>query len=175
MRIVKYDFKYVISVAKMLVDYFKELHPGEDTGGQALAEQMLNTCDYYDKAIYLLLNDNNRPVGFLICYLNDQYGMVPKYLTVEYQYLKPEYRNGMALAHQFDMIGRICEDYNCGTVSATYTSSKNIHNLDKLGANVIALTTALSAEEVKEKHQKFKTRIDNVNNEVNGTSVGGNT
>ena len=165
MRIVTYEHKYVIPTSKMLVDYFKEMHPGEETGGQSLAKQMLNTLDANYKAIYLLLNDKNLPVGFIVCHLNDQYGMLKQqYLTVEYQYLKPESRNGMALAHQFDMLGRICEDYNCGTVSATYSSSKNIHNLEKLGANVRAVTTALSAEEVKEKHQKFKTRIERCSN-----------
>ena len=159
MRIVAYEDKYVLSLDRMLVDYFNEMHPDEVTSASAL--MMIQKCLSSNQSIYLLLNDDNLPVGFLICYLNDQYGMLKQqYLTVEYQYLKPGYRNGMALAHQFDMIGRICEDYNCGTVSATYTSSKNIHNLDKLGANVIALTTSLSAEEVKEKHQKFKTRID---------------
>lgn len=161
MRIVTYKHKYALSLADMLVAYFKELHPTEKTGTRDDAELMISTCLTNQQAIYLLLNDDNRPVGFIFCFLNDQYGMLKQqYLTVEYQYLKPGYRNGMALAHQFDMIGRICEDYKCGTVSATYTSSKNIHNLDKLGANVIAVTTALTAEEVKEKHQKFKTRIE---------------
>ena len=160
MRIVVYEDKYVLSLAEMLSDYFKELHPNESTGTKWQARVMINDCLEYDKAIYLLLSDKNRPVGFMICYLNDQYGMIDRYITVEYQYLKPGSRNGTAIAHQFDMIGRICEDYKCGTVNTTYTSSKNIHNLEKLGAHVIALTTFLSEEEVKEKHQKFKTRID---------------
>ena len=160
MRIVAYEDKYLLSLVDMLVDYFKELHPNDKTGGKIDAERMIYNCLNYDKAIYLLLSNKNRPVGFMICYLNDQYGMIDSYLTVEYQYLKPGSRNGTAIAHQFDMIGRICEDYKCGTVNTTYTSSKNIHNLEKLGAHVIALTTFLSEEEVKEKHQKFKTRIE---------------
>jgi len=160
MRIVTYEDKYVLSLSRMLYDYFKEMHPTTFKGNLVVAENMITYSLRENKAIYLLLNDINLPVGFMICYLNDQYGMVNQYMTVEYQYLKPNYRNGTAIAHQFDMVGRICEDYGCGTVNTTYTSSKNIHNLSKLGVHTIAVVTFLSEEEVKEKHKKFKLRID---------------
>lgn len=160
MTLVFYEDRYIRPLASMLDKFFKEVFKHEYTGDLDKAEQMCIRLVYEGRTTYLLLNDYNEPIGFIIGHLTDQFGMTESKLVVEYTYLEPEYRSGLAVAYIAYMLALICKDCNCGAYMNTHDESSSGHSVALSGAKQIATTYSMTNEEAIKIYNKYKRRIE---------------
>lgn len=157
MKVIEYEDRYVLSLIDMFLDYFTELHGDQLIGNKVTIEGMIR--DFKEnKSIYLLL-DNNRPIGFMVGYLNDQYGMVQSHIVCEYQYIKEGHRNGKAILYLTHALAEICTRLELGIVNTTYNTSSSTHNMERLGATIHSTTSILTAEQARKIYKKYTRRI----------------
>jgi hypothetical protein len=148
-----------IRVAKLLDDYFREVH--RDNYHQPTPNEMLDILHNMvisGKSLYLLL-DKGIPVGFLIVFINDQYGLTDPVVYVDYMYIDPESRNGKAVLMMYTMVGMICDDTGYEAYGCTFTSSSNIGNNQLVGGEVVAKVTQFPMDKIKSKLEKYKKRL----------------
>jgi len=164
MKLVTYNYSYKQQLSLLLLDYFNELHGDEVVGDVTTAGNMIKELINSNHSIYLLLDDNqesshNDIIGFIIVYINDQYGMTKPIIVNEYMYIEPNYRSGRAILYLYTMLGIICDDYQCDGVGTTYSISSNINNNKKLGGIPIATTYRFPLKRVQQITKRYKDKI----------------
>ena len=90
MIIVEYEEKYKDRLEVLLKQFSKEVW----NTGTVNVEHFID-CHW---AIYLLVTDEDIPVGFSTFNTTDYYGMRETIVSNDYMYIEPEYRNGLAIA-----------------------------------------------------------------------------
>lgn len=139
-------------------EYFKEVHGDEYVGNYRLINKMLYDMFIYGKSIYYVEKDGE-VIGFIVVYINDQYGMTVPVIVTEYMYVKPEYRSGRAVMLLYAMIGIVCEDYGYNCVSTTFITSANTKNNILVGAKPLAVVNEFKLDRFKSTLNKYKKRI----------------
>jgi hypothetical protein len=160
MRVVEYDSKYLYSTSIMLDKYFNEVtsnRPTYLTGNMDVCSEAIDKI-LYTHRLYLLLSNTDELIGFMTCYLNDEYGMVDRYLVCEYQYIEPEYRGGRAVALLTKTLAELCVKLQPPIVNTTILTSRSTHNMDKLGAEPIAMLSELSLNKATAIYNKYNRR-----------------
>lgn len=158
MKVVEYSDKYLLSSVDMFYNYFKEIHGSKLKGNKVTVEGMIRQV-LAEKSVYLLLN-NNKPIGFMVGFLNSEYGMVEEHIVCDYQYIKPKYRNGVAIAYLTHALAEICVRLGYGIVNTTINTSSSTHNVLKLGAEIHSTTSIITNEQATKIYNKLKTRIE---------------
>lgn len=160
MRVVRYNFNHRARLSLLLCGYFQEMHPDTYRGDYDKAGNMIDVALGEGRTIYVLEDDNNIAVGFMIVYLNNQFNMTDNYVVCEYMYIDQDYRSSSATLHLFNMLGRISEDYKCDVLGVTMESSSNINNIKRLGGKPIATTYIVDKEDVAKHYKRYKSRIE---------------
>lgn len=149
MRLIAYNFQCRYNLSLLLRDYIEEVE-GTCIGSTSVAiDLMLEN----GRHIYLLYTDDDKAIGFIVMYVNDQYGLLRPSVVNEYMYLKPQYRTSVASKYMLLQTLDYCSQLNMDLYGYTYSSSSNIHNLKRLQAKEIGTI--------------FKLSLDNVNNKLN--------
>ena len=145
----------------MCIDYFKEAEGDNFVGTEETVTKMIIDFVLIQKKTIYLLVEKDELIGFLVVYINDQYGNLKPVVFNEYMYIKPEYRSGRAIMYLYAMLGMICEEHNCDGTGSTIVNSSNINNNKLLKGTVIAELTRFPLEEIKQKTKLYKKRILN--------------
>lgn len=150
--------KYLCVTAKLVCDYFEEVHGSDSLATIDKAKEYLRLSRKDNKAIYILL-ENEDVIGFIILATNDQYGMTTMVVNTEAMYIIPSFRSSSAIMYLFTMAGLVCEDLHCDNISTTFNSSSNIHNNKTLGGIPIATVYRFPLKTQLDKLQIYKRRI----------------
>lgn len=155
-----YKESYKDSLATLIHLYFLETHTQDYIGDINKAKKMIDEL-LLNKSIYVLVDSssNSSLVGFIITYINDQYGMTKAVVVNEYMYIKPEYRSSRAIAYLYFMLGTIAKDYNYDVLGTTFLSSSNTRNNELVGAVPIATVYKFPIETIDTKYNKYKKRL----------------
>lgn len=159
MRVIEYNDGYNTKLIQMMYDYFKEIHGDKLKGNKVTIEALIRSFEV-EKTIYLLLNDKNLPIGFMVGFINDEYGMVDPHIVCEYQYIKPIYRSGNAILHLTHALAEICVKLKLPIVNTTYNSSSSTYNAERLGATTYSTTSIITLEQATTIYNKYKSRIN---------------
>ena len=149
MKLVAYNFQCKYQLSLLLREYIEEVEGGCIGNTSAAIDSMLES----GRHIYLLYTDDYKSIGFIVMYINDQYGLLRPSVVNEYMYLKPNYRTSVASKYMLLQTLDYCSQLNMDLYGYTYSSSSNIHNLKRLQAKEIGTI--------------FKLSLDNVNNKLN--------
>ena len=149
MRLVAYNLQCKYQLSLLLREYIDEVEGGCIGNTSAAIDLMLES----GRHIYLLYTDDDIAIGFIVMYVNDQYGLLRPSVVNEYMYLKPKYRTSVASKYMLLQTLDYCSQLNMDLYGYTYSSSSNIHNLKRLQAKEIGTI--------------FKLSLDNVNNKLN--------
>jgi len=144
-----------------MVEYFREMHGDDYIGSRLICNRMLQEMSKQNKTIYYVLDNEHRPIGFIVVYVNDQYGMTTPTVVNDYMYVLPEYRSGKAVMLLYTMIGMICEDLELDCVSSTFTTSANTTNNVLVGGEPIMVTNLFKRSKFQNRLNKYKKRILN--------------
>ena len=158
MRVIEYNDGYNSKLIQMMYDYFKEIHGDKLKGNKVTIEALIRSFEV-EKSIYLLLNDKNLPIGFMVGFINDEYRMVDPHIVCEYQYIKPKNRNGLAIAHLTHALAEICVRLGYGIVNTTINTSSSTNNVMKLGAEIFSTTSIITNEQATTIYNKLTRRI----------------
>ena len=155
-----YDTAYYLDDLLQLVeDYFKELHGEDYVGNQDLIRDFIYNSILNNKSLYTLhKTEEDKVVGWMLIYLNDQGGLTKPVAVMDYIYLRPDVRNGVAIAKMYRMMGDVCIDYNCDGLGTTFNTSSNINNNKIVGGTPLATVTQFKLEDIKPYHDKLKRR-----------------
>lgn len=145
----------------LFCDYFAEMHGEDFVGNEVVANKMLQDMYLQNKSIYYVQNDDNRIIGFIVVYINDQYGMTTPTIVNDYMYVMPEYRSGKAVMMLYAMIGTICEENNMDCISSTFVQSANTKNNVLVGGEPIMTTNIFRLEKFRDRLNKYQRRIIN--------------
>jgi len=144
----------------ILDDYFKEVHGDLYIGSKHTISIMITTMLFREnKSIYLLI-DKEKPVGFLIVFVHEQYGITPPNLYVDYMYVTPNYRSGNAIMMLYSMVGNISEDLGMDVLGTTFVTSSNKRNNKLVGGEILAEVTYFNREKFNRTLNKFNKRIN---------------
>lgn len=157
-------FNHVIhreELIDLFIKYFKEVHGDDYIGSRVKCNRMLQEMLTQNKTIYYIENTDGRMVGFLVMYINDQYGMTTPTVVNDYMYVLPEFRSGKAVMLLYAMIGIVCEDVGMDCVSSTFVQSANTSNNILVGGEPIMTTNLFRREKFKARLDKYKRRILN--------------
>lgn len=135
-----------------------EVH-GSNNYDTSNSKNMIDMVTKDNKAIYLLLDSEDIPIGFIITYINNQYNMTTPYIVVEYMYITPLHRSGKAVMYLYTMVGAIVEDNELDVICSTYHTSSNIGNLNLVGGVPIATTYHIDQDTVINKYNKYRKRL----------------
>ena len=119
---------YYDSFITLFEDYFKEVHGDDYIGSKQTIETLLIHSLMNNKSLYVLLDKQHEPIGFMLVYLNDQYGNTTTTVVCDYMYVLPKHRSSRAIAKLYSMMGDIMEDYNCDGIGTTFVTSSNKKN-----------------------------------------------
>lgn len=152
MKLGAYNFQCKYQLSLLLREYIEEVE-GECIGSTSVAiDSMLES----GRHIYLLYTDDNKAIGFIVMYINDQFGLVRPSIVNEYMYLKPNYRTSVANKYMLLQTLDYCSKLNMDLYGYTYSSSSNIHNLKRLQAKEIGTIFKLSLDTVNNKLNKLR-------------------
>ena len=152
MKLVAYNFQCKYNLSLLLRDYIEEVE-GTCIGNTSVAiDLMLEN----GRHIYLLYTDDDKAIGFIVMYVNDQYGLLRPSVVNEYMYLKPKYRTSVASKYMLLQTLDYCSQLNMDLYGYTYSSSSNIHNLKRLQAEEIGTIFKLSLDTVNNKLNKLR-------------------
>lgn len=160
MKVVSYNSSYKVKLASLLIAYFREVEPNRFTGSYTRAVDMIANATAEGRTIYVLVDGNDVPIGFLIAYINDQFKMSKPYVVCEYMYIDPTYRSTLAPMYMYYMLGKICDDYEYDGIGITYNNSSNINNNERLGGKPLATTYTFDLETIRKHYNKYKRRIE---------------
>lgn len=133
MKLISYEYSHKQLLGKMLTDYFNEMEGGCVGSVNAAITTMLNN----NRHIYLLFK-GNKAIGFIVMYVNNQYGLTTPTAVNEYMYLEPEHRTSVASKYLLLQAFDYCSNMDMDLYGTTYLTSHNIHNMEVLGAKPIA-------------------------------------
>lgn len=152
MRLVAYNLQCKYQLSLLLIEYIDEVEGGCIGNTSAAIDSMLDS----GRHIYLLYTDDNKAIGFIIMYINDQYGLLRPSVVNEYMYLKPQYRTSVASKYMLLQILDYCSQLNMDLYGYTYSSSSNIHNGKRLQAKEVGTIFKLSLDTVNNKLNKLR-------------------
>ena len=152
MKLVAYNFQCRYKLSLLLRDYIEEVEGTCIGNTSAAIDLMLEN----GRHIYLLYTDDDKAIGFIIMYVNDQYGLLRPSVVNEYMYLKPQYRTSVAGKYMLLQTLDYCSQLNMDLYGYTYSSSSNIHNLKRLQAKEIGTIFKLSLDTVNNKLNKLR-------------------
>ena len=153
--------QYEEQLISMCIDYFQEAEGDNFVGTKETVTKMIVDFVMTQKKTIYLLVEKDELIGFLVVYINDQYGNLKPVVFTEYMYVKPEYRSGRAIMYLYTMLGIISEEYDCDAMGSTLIDSPNIRNNKIVNGTVIAELTRFPLEEIKQKTKLYKKRILN--------------
>lgn len=148
-----------LKAIELVDDYFKEVHK-EDYSQPTLTQllQIIKDMVISGKSLYLLL-EKGTPIGFIIVFVNNQYGLTTPVVFLDYMYITPKKRSGKAILMLYTMVGMICEDTGYEAYGCTFTSSSNIRNNELAGGEVIAKVTQFPMDKIKKTLDRYKKRL----------------
>ena len=152
MKLLLYDnIEHRNELSYLLYKYMMEMH--DECMGSA--SDAIDIMLKYNKHIYVLFRDNEM-IGFLIMYINDQYGLSKPTAVNEYMYVLPSYRNGIATGYMMKQLAYYCNETSTDLIGYTYATSSNIYNAKKIGAEELGTIFKVSLEILKNKLRKYK-------------------
>lgn len=136
-------------LAYLLRKYYNEVE-GEVVGSISDGIDMLVQ---HGRAIYLLTTDD-KPIGFVILYCNDQCGMSKLRAVVEYMYLLPAYRRSTGIRELLKAVGSYCihNEVDC-VIPATTTNSVSV--CKTLGGDVLGNVYTVPLTSIKSKYKDY--------------------
>lgn len=143
-----YEEKHKEQLANLYLNYFKEVHPEDTCGTFEDALAMLDVFDTLGRATFVVTKDNTDLIGFVTLFCNTQYNMTKPIVYVDYMFVLPEYRNGLAVAMLYTKIGEVCKFNNMDCLGATFTTSANNHNNRLVNGKVIAGVTHFKLQDI---------------------------
>lgn len=162
MRIEEYTEECRQPLRIMLDMYFNEINPDR-------SEELRRDIDLCDEAIttilqthsiYVLVTDEGSLIGFMSCFINNEYGMVEPYLVCEYQYILPNFRNGIAVATMTHALSELCVRLQLPIINTTYNTASSKNNVERLGAKQLATVSYLTLEDATNIYKKYTKRIN---------------
>ena len=157
MRVVEYSESYFRVTSELLLMYFEEVTTDHMVNDDKVKEALNKILASH--SVYLLLNDRDRLIGFMTCYLNDEYGMVDPYIVCEYQYILPFHRSGKAIAVLTQALAELCVKLQLPIVNTTYLTASSNSNVQKLGATPLATVSYISLEQATKIYNKYSRRL----------------
>ena len=147
---------YYDSFITLFEGYFKEVHGDDYIGSKQTIETLLIHSLMNNKSLYVLLDKQHEPIGFMLVYLNDQYGNTTTTVVCDYMYVSPKHRSSRAIAKLYSMMGDIMEDYNCDGIGTTFVTSSNKGNNKIVGGEVIAEITHVRLDKSRAYNKRLK-------------------
>ena len=140
----------------LLVDYFNEVEGGCKVSVDS--KEIFESIEMMEKSrhIYIVFNDNREQIGFLVMYINDQFGLAEPVAVTEYVYLKEEYRSGLAIKHLCLTVMNYCVTLNMDLVGVVYNDSSNIGNYKYLGGLPIATIVRTDVAKLGERLDRYQ-------------------
>lgn len=130
--------------------YFDEVHKEDIVGNYNTVLDMVDAFEDMGRTTYLLFDEeHNMHIGFVTMFCNTQYGMTKPVLYVDYMYILPDYRNGIAVAMLYAKIGEICIFNNMDCLGTTFTTSANSNNNRLVNGNIIAGVTHFKLQDIE--------------------------
>lgn len=150
--------KYRKELQYLIIDYFKECHPDDYKGS---SDKALSVVDYWNSNyfLYLVLDDSDDVVGFLVMSCNDQLTMVKPYLIVDYMYILPAYRGTSATQWLFVTIGKVANELGMDVIGTTLEGSSNNSNAVLTGGTTVATVRLMTRDSFKDKYIKYSKRL----------------
>lgn len=152
MRLVAYNLQCKYQLSLLLREYIEEVEGGCIGNTSAAIDSMLES----GRHIYLLYTNDDIAIGFIVMYVNDQYGLLRPSVVNEYMYLKPKYRTSVASKYMLLQTLDYCSQLNMDLYGYTYSSSSNIHNLKRLQAKEIGTIFKVSIDLMNKKLNKIR-------------------
>ena len=158
MTVIAYSDKYLLSLIDMMYNYYKEVHGNKLKGDKNTIETII--ADFkVNKSIYLIVGEDNKPKGFFVAYLGDEYGMIDSFVTCEIAYIKPPYRSTIATFYLTYHLSEICHTLGMGIRTNLLLSSSSYTCFKKVDATEIGSITYIPPEDVTKIYTKYKRRI----------------
>lgn len=123
MKLVAYSSNDEYYTSLLLRDYMLEMEGVCEGNTVKALHQMIEA----NRHIYVLYRDDEA-IGFIVMYVNDQYGLLPAVAVNEYMYIKPKYRTSVATKYMLLQLLDYCRQLQLPLVGYTYNNSNNIHN-----------------------------------------------
>lgn len=158
-KVVVYSKEYFTELTWLVQDYFKETLKDSYVGNQAVATNFVSSYLDKDHYIYLVVDDNNVVVGFVIMYVFNMYGFSKEYLVVDHMYILPDYRGTKATLWLFTTIGKVMNDLGLGAMGVVYADSSNKANSQLIGGKVIAQVTEYRLDKIQKHYKRYLKRL----------------
>ena len=158
-RVKLYSKDYFTEFTWLIQDYFKETLKEDYVGTQAVANNFITNCVEKDNYIYLVIDEDNVVVGFVIMYVFNMYGFSKEYLVVDHMYILPEHRGTKATMWLFTTIGKVMDDLELGAMGVVYNDSANKSNSQLIGGKVIAQVTEYKLDKIKKHYKRYLKKL----------------
>lgn len=151
--------KYRQQLSCLIVDYYKEAHKDIYKGSLDKARDVVSywELNYF---VYLVLDDNEDAIGFLVMSCNDQLTMVKPCLVVDYMYIVPNHRGSRATQWLFITIGKVANELGMDVIGSTLAGSSNNSNCELVGGETIATVRLMKRDSFKDKYIKYSRRLN---------------
>lgn len=146
--------EHIEDLAPLVDEYFTEVNPQDKVGGIEEAKAMLRNMLKSNVYIYILV-DKTEIIGYVTLYVDNQHGMVEKYLVVDYMYIKPSRRSSKATAMLFATTGHVSLSLGLDIVASTLSGSSNIDNASLIGAEEVATYHRYHRGVFKDRYQRY--------------------
>ena len=115
----KEDFSRRKQLAKLIDRYYKELHSDKYISDIDKCLRFIDTQYRNGKEIWIL-TDDDKPIGYGIICINNEYGMLEDSVEQEYLYVKKKYRKGIGASMLLRITLRGCVHYGLDATAPTY-------------------------------------------------------
>lgn len=151
MKLVAYssDDEYYTSL--LLRDYMLEMEGVCEGNTIKALHQMIET----NRHIYVLYRDDEA-IGFIVMYVNDQYGLLPAVAVNEYMYIKPKYRTSLATKYMLLQLLDYCRQLQLPLMGYTYNSSSNVSNSKALDSEELGIIYKVPLKNMINKLNKLR-------------------
>lgn len=156
---------YIEALTTMIDNYFKEVHSDSYCGSYGKAYVMAMEW-IRDRWVYLVLDNNNKPVGFMECYVYDQMGMVKEYLVIDYMYVVPEARRTRATQWLWLTGAKVALELKIDIVASTFIKSSNYHNASLMDCEHLSTVMLYKREKFINKFNKYARSLNVSTEEV---------
>lgn len=147
--------QYSTQLQYLLIDYFKERHT-KVKQDPLYASMMIDQLLELGYLIYLVIDDEDKVLGFTIVSINNQWGMLEdSYVVCDYMYIIPKYRGSRVTRLLFITVGKLAMDYGYDVLGSTMIGSSNIHNTELVGGEIIANLVLMTRDSFKDKFKKY--------------------
>jgi len=157
MKVVIYNKHYRQGLALCLLDYYREMYDNT-IGNLETAEVLIDAYLSNNYWVYVVI-DNDEVIGFMVCYVFNNYGMTNDYLVCENMFMVPSKRSSRATLLLFTTLGHVMTHTGLDCVSTTFNSSKNYDNIERIGGMPLATVMKVSLNAIGDRLQRYKTRL----------------